>query len=315
MGTATWACPFSEARAPKAFKNSTNLLINEFRHGNKKLILKGIPRPNSGLRLNIYERVGSSPFLRGLLDTIPEQSMLVFEYMKEDPLALAQKSLSLSSTKRILKDALRGLTALHERDIVHNDVKANNILIDMKEETENGMEIERVQLADLEDAAHIPPGNILEGAQLGNWMWRSPEAHAQGFLGKASDVFSFGIVASHQCIYAVIKCVIFAVDDEELAPGEELLAVVLERQISYFAEEDGLHGLLRHLGKKNPWCRVFEVLKSGFSKENARKPFSLWQVEHVDEDFKDLISGFTNFDPAKRTTGQEALEPRWFKGI
>ncbi|KAF2461759.1 kinase-like domain-containing protein [Lineolata rhizophorae] len=258
------------------------------RNFSKILVLKGILRGNFRSRLNIYERVGSSPFLRGLLDTIPEQSM-------------------------ILKDALRGLTALHERNIVHNDVKANNILIDVKEEKEkeDEMEFERIQLADLEDAAHIPPGSILEGAQLGNWMWRSPEAHAQGPVGKASDIFSFGVV----CIYAVTKRVIFAVDNEELAPGEELLAAVLERQISCFADEDGLHGLLRHLGEKNPWCQVFEVLESGFNKENPRKPFSLWRVEHFDEDFKDLISGLTNFDPAKRITGQEALAHRWFEGI
>ena len=51
-----------------------------------------------------------------------------------------------------------------------------------------------------------------------------------------------------QCIYAVFKRVIFAVDEEELADGEEPLAVVLERQISYFADEDGLNGLLKHLG-------------------------------------------------------------------
>lgn len=72
----------------------------------------------------------------------------------------------------------------------------------------------------------------------------------------------------------MIKRVIFAVDEEELAEGEEPLSVVLERQISYFADEDGLSGLLKHLGD-SPWCEVLKVIRDGFNETNRRKPFSL----------------------------------------
>jgi hypothetical protein len=58
----------------------------------------------------------------------------------------------------------------------------------------SGIEIEEVQLVDLEDTAHLKPGKVLRGAQLGNWMWRSPEAHAMGPMEKPSDMFAFGIV-------------------------------------------------------------------------------------------------------------------------
>ncbi len=112
-----------------------------------------------------------------------------------------------------------------------------------------------------------------------------------------------------QCIYAVLKRVIFAVSQDELAEGVEPLSVVLERQISYFVDEDGLGGPLKHLGD-SPWCEVLEVLRDGFNETNPRKPFSLWK--DVDMDFKDLISGLTNFDPAKRLTAQEALAHKWF---
>lgn len=61
---------------------------------------------------------------------------------------------------------------------------------------------------------------------------------------------------------------------------------------------------------------VFEVLRDGFNKENPRKPFSLWKnYVAIDADFKDLISGLTNFDPAKRITAHEALEHKWFKDV
>jgi hypothetical protein len=70
-----------------------------------------------------------------------------------------------------------------------------------------------------------------------------------------------------QCIYAVLKRIIFAVDEEELAEGKELLAIILERQISYFTDEDGLDGLMKHLGR-SPWCEVFKVIRDDFDKTN-----------------------------------------------
>jgi len=57
-----------------------------------------------------------------------------------------------------------------------------------------------------------------------------------------------------KCIYAITKQVIFAVGEEDLEAGEEPLAVILERQISYFADEEGFHAMLKHLGD-SPWCQ------------------------------------------------------------
>jgi hypothetical protein len=80
------------------------------------------------------------------------------------------------------------------------DVKANNILVQQKEDP-HGMVIEQVQLADIEDAAYVPLGYDIVGKQVRNWMWRSPEAHAQGRVNKPSDIFSFGVVVSRQAHY------------------------------------------------------------------------------------------------------------------
>lgn len=59
------------------------------------------------------------------------------------------------------------------------------------------MKIDQVQLADLEDSAYVPPNCDIVGKQAGNWMWRSPEAHASGPVNKPSDMLSFGIVVSN----------------------------------------------------------------------------------------------------------------------
>lgn len=75
------------------------------------------------------------------------------------------------------------------------DIKPNNILIDRIGVGHN-LTIRDVQLADIEESVHVPPGSNIRGAQVGNWMWRSPEAHAEGRINKPSDMFSYGIVVS-----------------------------------------------------------------------------------------------------------------------
>ena len=114
-----------------------------------------------------------------------------------------------------------------------------------------------------------------------------------------------------QCIYAVLQKVIFAVAEDKLEEEDttKVHADVLERQISYFADEEGLNALLEHIDD-SPWGRVLWGLGAGFNEKNPRRPFSRW--ENVDADFGDLIGGLTNFNPAKRLTAHEALAHRWF---
>ncbi|KAE8352240.1 kinase-like protein [Aspergillus coremiiformis] len=246
----------------------------------QKFILKYIHTVNFDDLQAVNNRLCSNAsHVRLAQDTIPEKSMFAFEYFADHLLHLAQKDLPLNTVKRILKDALLGIAEMHDRDIVHTDIKADNIFINWKSH-QNEVIIER----------------------------RSPEAHAQGPVNKPSDIFSFALV----CIYAIHKRVIFAVGEEELEEGVDPLAIIIERQISYFADEDGLNGLLRFLGD-NPWVRVFEVIRDGFNKDNPRKPFSLWKG--VDEDFKSLICAMTHLDPEKRVTAHEALAHKWFDGI
>ncbi|GKZ22531.1 hypothetical protein AbraIFM66951_006485 [Aspergillus brasiliensis] len=276
--------------------------------GGQRFILKYIHAVNFEDLQDVNNSLYShASHVRLAQDIIPDKSMFVFEYFTGHLLRLAQLDLSLGIKKKVLKKALLGIAELHEKDIVHTDIKADNFFVNWKDSLD-GITIEKVQLGDLEDAVHIPSGSDMLGKQAGNWMWRSPEAHARGRVNKPSDVFSFALV----CIYVVYKRVIFAVGDDELDEGIDRLAVVIERQVSYFADKDGFHAFLEYLGD-NPWASVFTVTLNGFDQENPARPFSLWQG--VDDDFKSLICAMTNLDPRKRITARKALAHRWFDGV
>lgn len=64
-------------------------------------------------------------------------------------------------------------------------------------EDQRGTDVKQTKLTDIEGAAYVPPKCAIVGRQVGNWMWRSPEAHAEGQVNKPSDMFSFGIVVSY----------------------------------------------------------------------------------------------------------------------
>lgn len=78
-----------------------------------------------------------------------------------------------------------------------SDIKPNNILVDFDQAAQDqGLTIKAVQITDLDDAVIVPPGKNLRGPLCGNQFWRSPESWARSAQNQASDVFSFGIVAS-----------------------------------------------------------------------------------------------------------------------
>lgn len=88
--------------------------------GNQKFILKYVHEVNFKDLQDINNRLrGGANHVRLVNDTIPEKSMFVFQYFADHLLHLVQKDLPLTATKRILKDALRGIAELHDQDIVH----------------------------------------------------------------------------------------------------------------------------------------------------------------------------------------------------
>jgi serine/threonine protein kinase len=168
--------------------------LHSFRSDDRKYVLKILSATRYAYPESLYNDVRISPYVRVSADAIPDESMFAYAYFRDHLLGFADKNFPLSMTKQILKDALRGIAALHDKDIVHTDTEADNIMIDWTEKNDGTSVVDRVQIADLEDSAYVPPVCDIVGKQVGNWMWRSSEAHASGAVHKPTDMFSFEIV-------------------------------------------------------------------------------------------------------------------------
>ncbi|KAI5373356.1 hypothetical protein J4E82_008001 [Alternaria postmessia] len=218
----------------------------------------------------------------------------------------------MRARKEILKATLQGIADMHDRDIVHLDVKPDNVLVDCRN-VDRDVVVEQVQISDLENAAYLPKPRCIKGMLAGNDDWRCPEGHLKGELNKPSDSYSFGLV----CIYAVLGRVILGRDDDfrlHVSKGALPALIRLQRQISYFGDKEGLNGLMKHVGDEEVNFEVLEMLWEERAADYIPYvPFSEWTG--VDLAFKDLIRGLNNLDPSRRLTACQTLDHPWFEGV
>ncbi|KAK4097705.1 kinase-like protein [Parathielavia hyrcaniae] len=262
---------------------------------------------------SLQQPLSSSPNLRAFIDTISEESMFVYEFLPEDLFQLSKRPLAYGTRKNILKRALEGLAELHDRGILHTDIKPNNIPIDYDHDftnvpEDNNLTVNQVRISDLEELVLLGPGECIEGCLSGNELWRSPESWARAEQYFSSDLFSFAVVA----IYVMLEHMMFLASSEELK-GDRAWWHVLWKHTMYFGDVDGVEGLLWHTGEENPFHERLKSLIVEFGDHNPRGPFAKWKsVDNAA--FQDLIAQMTSLHPKRRITAREALQHPWFRG-
>jgi hypothetical protein len=96
----------------------SNLLLSARAEG-QRFILKDVPTSEFKYLQGLQSNLVGCPYLRLAQDTVPGESVFVYNYFSDDLLNLVQRDLSIATTTQIFKDALRGLAALHGQNIVH----------------------------------------------------------------------------------------------------------------------------------------------------------------------------------------------------
>ncbi|KAL1959519.1 hypothetical protein VTO42DRAFT_1964 [Malbranchea cinnamomea] len=98
--------------------------------GQERVIMQEIPRAVfSSFNEDIRPRLPESPYRRLPHDTIPNRQIFVYKYMNDDLLSIARTQMSVRARKQILKASLPGIAELHNHDIVHLDIKSDNVMV------------------------------------------------------------------------------------------------------------------------------------------------------------------------------------------
>lgn len=92
---------------------------------------------------------------------------------------------------QILLDLLRGLKSLHDRNLIHLDIKLDNVLISEDDET--------CKLADFGLVIDVDKANNHHATE-GDSRYMAPEI-LQGHFSKAADIFSLGIAMLELACY------------------------------------------------------------------------------------------------------------------
>ena len=125
------------------------------------------------------------------------QLMIVMEYVPcgslDKIIERFGSNLTLSSSRRYIRDILRGINYLHQHEVVHRDIKPENVLM-----TANG----ECKVADFGTAGKVNPEG--ESIVQGTPSYMAPEVFT-GQSGLPSDVWSFGVTAL-QLITAKTGC-------------------------------------------------------------------------------------------------------------
>lgn len=137
------------------------------------------------------------PSLVTLFDAVADidgRAFLVLEYVDGEDLRerLARGALDTEATTAIGIDVASALAYVHDRGVVHRDVKPGNILISAST-TVNGAVSAKLAdfgIARLVDAARV----TMTGSVLGTASYLSPEQALGEVVSSASDVYSLGLV-------------------------------------------------------------------------------------------------------------------------
>ncbi|KAJ3342655.1 Protein kinase [Gonapodya sp. JEL0774] len=145
------------------------LLVNEI------LVMKESPHPNI---INYIE----SYLVRN------SELWVILEYMEGGALTdiIDNNSLTEPQISTVVGETLKGLSFLHQKSIIHRDIKSDNILLD----TEG-----RVKITDFGFSARLSVDKVKRSTMVGTPYWMSPEIVKQKPYDAKVDIWSLGIMA------------------------------------------------------------------------------------------------------------------------
>ena len=210
--------------------------------------------------------------------------LIIMEYINGGNLfsfVKKRRKLSEKTAKFLFRQIILGIKYIHEQNVVHRDIKLENLLIDLNN---------NVKICDFGIGRKVTSKNQLLFDQCGTLMYMAPEillsTKEKGYEGFPVDIWSSGI-----SLYIMLSGTLpFNYKNKKNENEEE------ENE-----EDESMSD--KSKSKKNEDDN-FELQYSIVYKEPKH-------IENISDEARDLLKGLLNKDPKKRLTCEQILNHPW----
>lgn len=156
----------------------------------KQMDLQNQPRKELIVNEILVMKESNHPNIVNYLDSylVKNDLWVIMDFMQAGALTdvIENNSINEMQIATICKESCKGLEHLHQRNIIHRDIKSDNILLDNKG---------NVKITDFGFCAKLSNNHKKRATMVGTPYWMAPEVVKQKEYDEVVDVWSLGIMA------------------------------------------------------------------------------------------------------------------------
>ncbi|KAK2763495.1 hypothetical protein FQN53_007327 [Emmonsiellopsis sp. PD_33] len=283
---------------------SLNVWRGKTNHPNPRtVILKGARPDLFRNELKTLAIVQDHASFRQLLDVIDGQEIMVLEHLAGNLHDVATKWLSLalerSEVKPVAKVLLQGVDFLHSCNIVHTDIKPNNILI---EHDQSMASFSNPKLSDLGDSVSL---QTTANHRFGAPIFRPPEALLGLPWSQSVDIWSFGVT-----LIALLTGIYYFAPPRVPLDDEDFGTKVVVRQLGFFGPFPEKYSEIA-----GPVLQDVHALNEAISTPGFRQKYQRLLETTLNVEDLEFLQCFMQIDPRDRPSAAQLLLHPWFNGV